>query len=177
MQFTLRKKTQKEFEEELSLRHFGAAIAKGVVDKNICPLIVTMANGREVEVWSLTEQEIVKLIDATMNEMTDKGFKDPKRAAWSTQILQCWRDAHKSVSTDFIDVCFQIEKKYPKYKSVVKDMTAPFIHDQVEKAQIIADYLNGMQGDKKKITNDNIIKILRNMDCIQQQRNEQKLNK
>ena len=131
MKFTLREKTKAEVDAVLDERKWGAKIVKGIPDLKVCPLVVTLASGREVDVWALTENEILSLIKANMSEMTDKGFKDQQRAGWTSKILSCWREEN-SVSANFVKECFEMEKQFPKYVGTVKDFTTPFVHDKID---------------------------------------------
>ena len=171
MNFTLNRKTQEEIDQERNQDRFYARTVKGQ-PKDICPMTVTLRTGKTIEVWDLEEDKILSLVDANMMQISGKQERQLDKNKESFEIIKCWQQKHKDVSVDFIEGYFGLKDKYSKHSSVVDDFMVPPVHEKVDKAKIIADYLNGMQGDKKEITSQNIIKILRNQEMIAQNRKE-----
>ena len=176
MNFTLNRKTEQQIEAEKAEDRYYAKMVKGD-PKDICPMTVTLKTGKTIEVWDFDEQSILNLVEANMMEMTDKGMKNPEKSKESIEIINCWQQKHNDVSVDFIEGYYRLKDKYQKHQSVVDDFMIPLINKKVGEAQIIANYLNGMQGDKKEITPQNIIKILRNQEMIAKNRKEFKDSK
>lgn len=171
MNFTLNRKTQEQIEQERNQNRFYAKMVKGQ-PKDICPMSVTLKTGKTIEVWDLEEDKILSLVDANMMQISGREERQLDKGKESFEIVKCWRQKHTDVSVDFIEGYFDLKDKYKKHASVVDDFMVPLVHKKVDKAKIIADYLNGMQGDKKEITSQNIIKILRNYEMIEQNRKE-----
>lgn len=169
MRFTLKERTQQEIDKIKNEHRFYSRMVKGDGFIEVCPLQVITASGKALNVWDLMEQDILNLIEANLME----GMKDHQRAIWTHQIINCWKEKHGKISVDMIEGFFKLEEKYKSQVSRLKDFQGGMGMEDIIFARRAANYLNGMTGDKKEITNENIIKILRN----EQQLNEKKLNK
>ena len=141
MNWTLREKTGKEIDDMKNLM-------RGYKNFNpqVCPLEVTKGNGEVKDVWNLTEEEVYKLIRLNIREF-EEGRKDNVRIAWTSQILNCWKERHPSISlkmtTELIRI--QADAKTPVSRDVVGSFVAPIASSEIEKIKIVATYLNGMK--------------------------------
>lgn len=168
MTFELIEKTQQQIEKEHAEDRFYAKLVKGD-PKEVCPMAVKLKNGQVRDVWDFDEDSIVNLMNACLTEF-NSGVRDSVRMPAAFKIIECWQQKHEKVSADMIEKMFALEDKFPKIVSVVKDFTTPIGLKQKNDAMTIASYLNGMQGDKTKITHANIVKILKNQEMIQENR-------
>ena len=169
MNFTLREKSKEEIAKE-----FESAVKHR--QPQPCPMQVILKTGKTIEVWDLEEDKILSLVDSNMLQLTDKEPRQPDKIKDSFRIIKCWHEKHKDVSVDFIEGYYGLKDKYNNAHAI-EDFLKPIVSGKIDQAKIIADYLNGMQGDKKEITSQNIIKILRNQEMIAQNRKEFKDSK
>ena len=169
MKFTLKERSQKEIDAIRSERNTLARLGGGFGDMKVCPFELVLAGGKTVEVWDLTEQDILNLVEANVKE----GLKDQQRAVWTHQIIDSWKKEHGKISVDMIEGFFKLKEKYEKQKSHVSDFQGDMGSEDIAFAKRVANYLNGMTGANKEITNENLIKILKN----EQQLKEKQLRK
>ncbi len=172
MKFTIKEKTPQEIEKEKSESQIWAKRVKGEPEA-ICPLQLITASGKVFDVWALSEQDILNVIEANLIE----GLKDHQRAVWTHKIISCWKEKHGKISVDMIEGFFALKDKYPKLASHVADFQGGMGMEDIAFATRAAHYLNGMTGSKKEITNANIIKILRNEQQLAEKRKEQSKTK
>ncbi len=168
MKFILRKRSQQEIQKIQDEHRVYSRMVKGNNFIDVCPYELVLANGKSVEVWSLTEQDILNVIEANLME----GIKDHQRAVWTHQIISTWKEKHGKISVDMIEGFFKLEEKYKDQKSHLADFQGDMGAEDIAFAKRVANYLNGMTGDKKDITYQNIVKILRN----EQKLKEKQLN-
>ena len=161
MEFRLIKRTQKQIDEIIDKRRFYAKRVKGLPDCEVCPLVVVLGNGEQVEVWDLTEEQILNLIKAAAEEMTPNGPSDEYGLENAFDVLKCWRDKHQTVSADFVATFFKLKNGYRgAQKEVVRDMCIPVVNDTVADAKETAKFVKGMKDDFSEVTEADILAIL-----------------
>lgn len=171
MRFTLKEKTPQEIEKEKAEDKFWADRVKGMPD-DICPLQLITSSGKVIEVWDMAEKDILTLIEANLMEE----LKDHERLVWTHKIINCWKEKHGKISVDMIEGFFALKDKYPKLASHIADFQGGMGMEDIAFATRTAHYLNGMTGGKKEITNENIIKILRNEQQLLEKEKEKSAN-
>lgn len=171
MNWTLRVKTEKEINDAVSQQSYYNHMVKGrsVIKSDICPLEVTKSNGEVKEVWDLSENEIVGLIEQMSREI-EKGNKDQQRLMWAGQIVKCWGDKYKSFGPRTIANLMKVKEnaKTPVGREVVRDFMGPLANKKLEEAMVVAQYLNGMQGNMKPATDAQVMQVLENMANMQE---------
>ena len=159
MNWTLRQRTQKEMDEEIALKK-----AYKNFNAKACPLEVVFSDGSKSEVWDLTEQKIVGLIKAIVNEMENHMQKDRQRIAWAGEIIKCWGEAHPEVSNRMTAELLKVETscKNPVTVDLVRSLYAPIAYKNLSQATTIANYLNGAKDGNISVDKAQLIEILEN---------------
>ena len=161
MKFKLIEKTEEEIENIRQERRIYSRRVKGVANSNVCPLTVILASGREVEVWDLTEQDIVNLVMTNAKEEKENKRDDVGRAN-SFKILKCWREKHPTVSADFVETFYKMRDMFEdSARECVRDMLIPVVSKTETEAKVLAKYLKGMKNDFSKVTESEIVKTIK----------------
>ena len=173
MKFKLIERTQKEIDEIREEDQFWAKRVKGTADRDICPLVVEMGNGKRVDVWDLTEQDIINLVKANVQEMTANGPTDKIGNENSFKVLKCWKEKNKTVSVDFVSMFYKLRDSQKGAKrEVVRDMMNPLVYGVVAKATEIAIFTKGLNNDFSPVTDSQIVQVLKE----QERQNEARKN-
>ena len=172
MDWTLREKTKKEIEREVndSKAYSHMVGGFGKFSSDVCPLVVTKGNGEVKEVWNLSEHEIAGLISTMKKDYETTKSVDKERFEWTHQILECWGKRHNPSARLALDI-MRLKESSTGY---VMDMVADFASKPVKDAEIIANYLNGMNGNMKPATNEEIMQVLENMVSIKEMSNSRR---
>ena len=159
MNWALRKRTDKEMEEEIALKK-----AYKNFNAKACPLEVVFSDGSKSEVWDLTEQKIVGLIRAIANEMENHMQMDKQRIAWAGEIVKCWGEAHPQTSNKMTAELLKIEVgcKNPVTSDIVRDLYGLIAYKNLSQAKTIANYLNGAKDGNISVDKAQLIEILEN---------------
>jgi len=159
MNWSLRSRTQKEIDEEISLRR-----RYRNYDKEVCPLEVVFADGTKCAVWDLSEQKIFGLIK-TMSETMENSQRDMLREQWAGQIVRCWMDKHPHISAVFASKLFELslEKNGPA-KELIRDLSGNMLDTRKNMAIEVAKY----QANGGKISDNDILEVLKNEAKIEQ---------
>ena len=161
MKFKLIEKSPKEIEQIINERRHYAKSVKGVADTEVCPLTVVMGNGQTVDTWALTEQHIIDLVQANVKEMTSNGPTDKVGTSNSFKVLKSWQEKHKTVSSDFVSMFYQLrDAQKGAKKEIVRDMMTPLVCETVEKAEQNAKFLKGTRDDFSPVTEKQIIQAI-----------------
>ena len=172
MNWTLREKTKEEIESEVNeSRAYSRMVGGfGKFSSDVCPLVVTKGNGEVKEVWNLSEHEITGLISTMKKDYETTKSVDNERMGWTHQILECWGNRHRPSARLALDI-MRLKESSAGY---VMDMVGDFASKPVKDAEIIANYLNGMNGNMKPATNEEIMQVLENMVSIKEMSNSRR---
>ena len=173
MNWTLREKTKEEIESEVNeSRAYSRMVGGfGKFSSDVCPLVVTKGNGEVKEVWTLSEHEIAGLISTMKKDYETTQRVDKERFGWAHQIMECWSNQHKPSARLALDI---MRLKDGSSKGYVADLVGGFASKPVEDAKIIANYLNGMNGNMKSATKEEIMQVLENMASIKEMANSRR---
>lgn len=173
MNFILREKTKNEIEQERKENVYWAKRVKGLPDKDICPLEVTMKNGQTFPVWNLTETHIISLVQANVKEMTPKGSADKAHTADSFKIIKCWSEKYKKVSAEFVSNFFTLKNMNKgAQREIVRDMLTPVINETLEEGARNAKFLKGIKDDFTPVTETEVIKAIKEQERQEEKRKE-----
>lgn len=161
MKFRLIKRTQKEIDQIIEERRFYAKRVKGLPDCEVCPLVVVLGNGEQIDVWSLTEQQILDLVKVAAKEMTPDGPSDKVGLSNAFKVVACWREKHQIISADFVADYFKLKNRFRgAQKEVVKDMLIPVVNETVDSAREIAKFIKGREDDFSAVTDTDILAVI-----------------
>ncbi len=158
MKFKLIEKTQQEIDNIINERKTYCIIP----NREVCPLTLILANNKKVDAWDLTEQDIINLVNANVKEMTANGPSDKVGTNNSFKVLNCWKEKHATVSADFVAMFYKMKNTYTKgQKEMVRDMLTPLIVETIEPAEEIAKFEKGRKNDFSKVSETEIVKIIK----------------
>ena len=161
MKFKLIEKTQKEIDNIINYRKDFSKSCK-IPNREVCPLTLILANNKQIEAWELTEQQIINLVNANVKEMTENGPSDKVGTDNSFKVLNCWKEKYTTVSADFVEMFYKMKNTYTKgQKEMVRDMLTPLIVGTIEPAEKIAKFEKGRKNDFSKVSEAEIVKIIR----------------
>ena len=177
MNFVLNIKTEQQIEAEKAEDRYYAKMVKGEL-KDICPLSVTLKSGKTIDVWDLTEQDIINLVKANVNEITHMGPKDQSGYNDSFDVIKCWKLKHKKVSADFVSLFFQLRDANVRNKrECVRDMLTPVVNETIEEGSHDAKFMKGLKDDFSPVTEEQIVEAIKEQERQQAKRNEIEKNK
>lgn len=162
MRFGLTQRTKTEIKKIQDEYRFYSRMVKGKGFVDVCPYVVTLANGIKKDVWDLTESEILSLTKANVNEMTPNGPADKLRTTQSFEIVNCWKDKHKDVSADFIGEYFKLtESNGGAKKEIVRDLLNSIVGEKIEEATKYAKFEKGKDDNFTPVSSQEVMDVLR----------------
>ena len=128
-----------------------------------CPLVIEFMDGERVDVWDLSEEEILGLVGLNVANTCSKFTFNEEELKNAFKILKCWKEKHNIVSRAFVQEYYHLKDRYkhnPKQQEYVRDMLNPIVFETVDLASKIAKFNKGKNNDFSAVTQSDILDII-----------------